>query len=67
MWSGRKRRIYLFLNLILYLLIFIFILAVVGLQRSAWAFSSCGKPGLPLSAVQGLLIAAVSPVVEHRL
>ena len=44
-----------------------FFLAVVGLQRSAWAFSSCGKHGLPLVAMQGLLIEAVSPVVEHRL
>ena len=44
-----------------------FFLAVVGLQCSAWAFSSCGKHGLPLVAMQGLLIEAVSPVVAHRL
>ena len=40
-----------------------FILGCVG--SSLWAFSSCGKRGLLLVAVRGLLIAVASLVAEH--
>ena len=43
------------------------LLAALGLCCCARAFSSCGKQGLLLIAVHGLLIAVASLVVEHGL
>ena len=54
----------LFINLFI---LFILLLAALGLHRSAWAFSSCGERGLLFVAVCGLLIAMASLVVEHGL
>ena len=42
-------------------------MAVLGLHRCTWAFSSCGERGLLFVAVHGLLIAVASLVVEHGL
>ena len=42
-------------------------LAALGLHCYVRAFSSCGEQGLLFVAVHGLLIAAASLVVEHRL
>ena len=50
-----------FLNLFIYLF-----LAALGLPCWTRAFSSCGERGLLFVAVQGLLIAVASLVVEHR-
>ena len=47
--------------------IFFFFLAALGLHCCTRAFSSCGKRGLLLFAVGGLLIAVASLVVEHGL
>ena len=45
-----------------------FFLVVLGLPCLVQAFSGCGKWGLLfLAAVRGLLIAAASLVVEHRI
>ena len=44
-----------------------YFLAVVGLHCCVQAFSICGKQGLLIVVVCGLLIAAASPVAEHRL
>ena len=41
-------------------------MAVLGLHRCAWAFSSCGEQGLLPVVVRGL-IAVASLVAEHRL
>ena len=46
---------------------FFLFLAALGLHCCAWAFSSCGKQGLPFVAVRGLLIAVASFVAEHGL
>ena len=46
---------------------FKFILAVLGLRCCTQTFSSCGKRGLLLLAVRGLLIAMASLVVGHGL
>ena len=53
---------FFFFNKFIYLF-----LAVLGLRRCAWAFSSCGERGLLFVAVRGLLIAVASLVVEHGL
>ena len=53
-----------FLNLFIYLFIF---MAVLGLHFCARAFSSCGKWGPLFIAVCGPLTIAASLVVEHRL
>ena len=45
-------------NLFIYL--FIYLLAALGLRCCAWAFSSCGERGLLFVAVCGLLIAVAS-------
>ena len=45
-------------------ILFIF-LAALGLCCCAWAFSSCGEPGLLFVAVHELLIAVASLVAEH--
>ena len=50
--------IYLFINLFL---------TKLGLRCCAWAFSSCGKPGLLFVVARGLLIAVASLVAEHGL
>ena len=42
-------------------------LAALGLRCCARAFSSCGKQGLLLAAVCGLLIAVASLAAEHGL
>ena len=47
-------------NYIVFLLIYLFILAALGLHCCAWAFFSCGEPGLLLDAVCGLLIVVAS-------
>ena len=46
---------------------FIYFLAVLGLRCCAWAFSSCGEPGLLFVEVHGFLIAVASLVVEPGL
>ena len=51
---------FLFLNLFTYLL------AALGLRCCARAFSSCGERGLLFVVVHGLLIAVASLVAEHR-
>ena len=51
----------------LFFLIYLFILAVLGLGCCAQAFSSCGEQGLLFVAVRGLLTAVASLVAEHRL
>jgi len=50
------------LNIFIYLF-----LALLGLHCFAWAFSSCGEPGLFFVVVCGLLIVVASLVLEHRL
>ena len=50
----------------IYLFTYLF-LAVLGLCCCARAFSSCGKQGLLLVVVHGLLIAVASLVVENGL
>ena len=45
----------------------VYVLAVTGLPSCTQAFSSCGEHRLPFVVVCGLLIAAASVVVEHRL
>ena len=49
------------------LILFILVLAVLGLRCCAQAFSSCGEEGLLFVAVRGLLIAMASLVAEHVL
>ena len=44
-----------------------YFLPALGLRCCARAFSGCGKQGLLLVAVHGLLIAVASLVVEHGL
>ena len=48
-------------------LIYLFILAALGLHCCARAFSSCGKRGLLFVVVHRLLIAVASLVAEHGL
>ena len=50
----------------LFLFIYLF-MAVLGLRFCARPFSSCGKRGLLLVAVCGLLIAVASVAAEHGL
>ena len=50
----------------IYLFIYLFIQAVLGLRFCARPFSSCGKWG-PLFMVRGPLTVAASSVAEHRL
>ena len=44
-----------------------YFLAVVGLRRYAWVFSSCGERGLLSAAAHWLLTEVASLVAEHRL
>ena len=52
------------LSFFLYIYIYLS-LAALGLRCCAQAFSTCGERGLFFIAVQELLIAVDSPVVEH--
>ena len=55
-------------GVIFFLIYFIYLfLSALGLLCCAWAFSSCGEPGLLFVAVCGLLIAVASLVVKHGL
>ena len=54
----------IFLNLILFIYLF---LAVLGLRFCARAFSSCGERGPLFITVRGPLTIVASPVAEHRL
>ena len=51
----------------MYLFIYSFFLAVLGLRFCARAFSSCGEQGPLFIAVRGPLTIAASLVAEHRL
>ena len=53
----------IFSNFILFYLFLL--LAVLGLRCCTWTFSSCGKQGLLLVVVHGLLTVVASLVVEH--
>ena len=55
-----------FVNL-LYVFVFVFVLAVLGLRCCMQAFSGCREQGLLFIAVHGLLIAVASLVTEHGL
>ena len=50
-----------------FLILFIYLLAALGLRCCTWAFSSCGKWGLLFVAVCRLPIAVASLVAEHGL
>ena len=56
-----------FFKAFLFLIIYLFILAALGLCCCTRAFSSCGERGLLFVAVRGLLIAVAPLVVEHGL
>ena len=58
--------LFIFKFLILFLLIYLFLVAL-GLHCCTWALSSCVKQGLLFVAVHGLLIAVASLVAEHGL
>ena len=51
----------------LFIYLFIYFLAVLGLRFCARAFSSCGEQGPLFIAVRGPLTVAASLVAEHRL
>ena len=55
---------FLYINLLIYLFLF---LAVLGLRCCARAFSNCGEWGLLFFAVCGLLIEVAFLIAEHRL
>ena len=57
---------YLFLNLFIFKIIYLF-LAALGLCCCVPASSSCSEQGLLFIAVHGLLAAVASLVAEHRL
>ena len=52
-----------FIYILIYILLYFFFLAVLGLHCCTWAFSSCGKQGLLFVAVHGLLIV-VAPLAR---
>ena len=56
----------LFCSFLKKILLYLF-LAVLGLCCYALAFSSCSEWGLLFAAIQGLLIALASLVIEHGL
>ena len=56
-----------FFFITLFIFIYLFILAALGLRCCSGAFSSCGEWGLCFVAVRGLLIVVASLVVEHGL
>ena len=57
----------LFFNINLFIYLFIYFLAALGLHWFSRAFSSCGERGLLFLAVHRLLIVVASLVVEHGL
>ena len=56
-----------FFFFLIFIYLFIYLLAALGLRCCARAFSSCGKRGPFFIAVRGPLTIAASLVVEHRL
>ena len=64
---GYNRHTYAILHLLLFLLIYLFILAALDLYCFALAFSSCLKWGLLFVVACGLLIAVASLVAEPAL
>ena len=52
---------------LLFLFIYLLVLAMLGLRCCARAFSRCGEQGLLFVVVRGLLTAVASLVAEHRL
>ena len=48
-------------------IIYLFILAALGLHCCMWAFSSCGELGLLFDVVRQLLIVVASLAAEHGL
>ena len=65
MW--KRGSVFFFLTLLLFIYLFIYFLAVLGLRFCARAFSSCGKRGPLFIAMRGPLTIAASLVAEHRL
>ena len=55
------------LSFFVFVCLFIYLLAALGLRCCARTFSSCHKQGLLFVAMHGLLIAVASLVAEHRL
>ena len=55
------------LSFYIYIYFYLFILAALGLNFCAQAFSSCGEQGLLFVAVRRLLIGVASLVAEHGL
>ena len=53
--------------MILFINLFIYLLAALGLRCRAQAFSSCSEWGLLFVAVRGLLIVVASLVAEYGL
>ena len=51
----------------LFIYVFIYLLAALGLHCCLRAFSSCSERGLLFIVVRGLLIMVASLVVEHGL
>ena len=51
----------------IYFILFILLLAALGLLCCVRAFSGCGEQGLLFVALSGLLIAVASLVVDHGL
>ena len=51
----------------IYICIYVFILAVLGLHSCVWVFCRCSKRGYSLVGIHPLLTVAASLVAEHRL
>ena len=56
-----------FIYLFIYLNLFMYFLAALGLRCYMWAFSSCSERALIFVVVRVLLIAVASLVAEHGL
>ena len=56
-----------FFNFYLFIYLFVYFLAVLGLRCCTQAFSSCGERGLLFVTVRRLLIEVASLVAEHGL
>ena len=65
--QGRVLFCFCFLKKYLFIYLFIYFLAALGLRCCAQAFSSCSEQGLLSVVVRGLLIAVASLVAEHKL
>ena len=63
--GGRIHSVLFFFLIFIYL--FIYLLAALGLRCCVQAFSSCSEQGLLFVTVRGLLIAVASLVAEHGL